>query len=87
MKNKDAAAFKRVMTKSDLQNVEEAAKLYGKSSDEMMKEVLAAIPMPASGESKDEKIDGDTATLEVKNDEDEWETINFVKENGEWKMK
>ena len=37
--------------------------------------------------AKDEKIDGDKATLQVKNDKDAWESINLVKEDGEWKMK
>jgi hypothetical protein len=87
VKNKDAAAFKRVLTKQDQQNMEESAKLYGKSSEEMLKDMMDAIPMPGSNQSRDEQIDGDTATLEVINEDGEWETINFVKEDGEWRMK
>ena len=87
MKNKDTTAFKKVITKKDLQDIEYTAKKANKSSDEMLKELMNAIPLPKSGESKDEKITGDTATLKVKNDKDAWETINFVKEDGEWKMK
>jgi hypothetical protein len=87
MKNKDAAAFKKVITKKDLQDMEEMAKKNNKSSDDMLKELLNAIPVPKSGESKDEKINGDNATLQVKNEKDQWDTINFVKEDGEWKMK
>jgi hypothetical protein len=87
MKNKDVAAFKKVMTKKDLQEMEDAAKKVKKSSDDMLKDLMNAIPVPKSDESKDEKISGDNATLQVKNDKDAWETINFVKEDGEWKMK
>jgi hypothetical protein len=87
MKNKDAAAFKKVITKKDLHDVEEMAKRDGKSSDDVLKALMNAIPLPKSGDSKDEKINGDTATLQVKNDKGEWEKINFVKEDGEWKMK
>jgi hypothetical protein len=87
MKNKDVAGFKKVMTKKDLQDMEDAAKKANKSSDDMLKDLMNAIPAPKSDESKDEKISGDTATLQVKNDKDAWETINFVKEDGEWKMK
>ncbi|HEX8492738.1 MAG TPA: hypothetical protein VF658_07860 [Pyrinomonadaceae bacterium] len=87
MKNKDTAAFKKLMTKKDLQDIEETAKKAGKSSDDMLKDVINAIPLPKSNESKDEKISGDKATLQVKNEKDEWETINFVKEDGEWKLK
>ena len=87
MKNKDAAAFKKLMTKKDLQDIEDTAKKAGKSSDDMLKDVMNAIPLPKSNDTKDEKIDGDRATLQVKNEKDEWETINFVKEDGDWKMK
>lgn len=87
MKNKDTAAFKKLMTKKDLQDIEETAKKAGKSSDDMLKDVMTAIPLPKSADSKDEKIDGDNATLQVKNEKDEWETIRFVKEDGAWKMK
>lgn len=87
MKNKDVAAFKKVLTKKDLQDIEETAKKIGKSSDEMLKQLMEAIPLAKSDESKDEKIDGDKATLQVRNVKDEWETINLVKEDGDWKMK
>lgn len=87
MKNKDTAAFKKLMTKKDLQDIEETAKKANKTSDEMFKDLMTAIPLPKSAESKDEKIDGDNATLQIKNNKDEWETINFVKEDGDWKMK
>lgn len=87
VKNKDGAAFKRVLTKQDLENMEESAKVYGKSSEEMLTEMMSLIPVPMSNQSRDEKIDGDTATLEVKNEDGEWESVEFVKEDGEWKMK
>ncbi len=87
MKNKDAAAFKKLMTKKDLQDIEDTAKKAGKTSDDMLKDVMNAIPLPKSNDTKDEKIDGDRATLQVKNEKDELETINFVKEDGDWKMK
>ena len=86
-KNNDVTAFKKLMTKRDLQDVEETAKKAGKSSDEMLKDVMNAIPLPKPADAKDEKIDGDRATLQVKNEKDEWETINFVKEDGDWKLK
>ena len=38
-------------------------------------------------ETRNEKIDGETATLEVKNEKtDKWDTLPFVKENSEWKI-
>lgn len=87
MKNKDVAGFKKVLSKKDLQEMEDDAKQAGKSSDDLLKEVMNAFKLPKSDESKDEKIDGDKATLQVRNEKDEWETINFIKEDGDWKMK
>jgi hypothetical protein len=38
-------------------------------------------------ETRNEKINGDMATLEVKNEKtDKWDPLPFVKENGEWKI-
>jgi len=87
IKNKDVAAFKRVLTKEDAKTMDEAAQQTGQTSDEMLKLMMAVMPMPSSVETRNEEIDGDTATLEVKNADGEWETVDFVKEEGEWKMK
>ena len=38
-------------------------------------------------ELRNEKITGDTATVEMKRDKsDKWDTVPFVKEDGEWKI-
>jgi hypothetical protein len=87
VKKKDTAAFKKLITKKDLQEIEDEAKGANKTSDEMLKEVMDTFKLPGSAESKDEKIDGEKATLQVKNDKDQWDTVNFVKEDGQWKMK
>jgi putative heme iron utilization protein len=87
MKNKDTAGFKKVLSKKDLAEIEDEAKQANKSSDDLLKEVMNTFKLPKSDESKDEKVNGDNATLQVKNEKDEWETINFIKEDGAWKMK
>lgn len=87
MKDKDVAGLKKVATKKGLQEIEDDAKKANKSSDELLKEVMGTYKLPPSDESKDEKIEGDKATLQVKNEKDAWEPMSFVKEDGEWKMK
>jgi len=37
-------------------------------------------------EYRDEKIDGDKATLQVKDSAGSWETVPFVREGGVWKI-
>lgn len=87
VKNKDVAAFKKVMAKDTQKSMDETAKSLKKSSDEMLKEMMNEFKLPPSDESKDEKIDGDNATLQVKDEKGGWETVRFVKEDGEWRMK
>jgi hypothetical protein len=88
-KKKDAAGIKKTLSKGTLDMFEKLAKEQNKSIDDMLKEVdkddkdkSEKIP-----ETRNEKINGDTATLEVKNDTTgKWETLPFAKENGEWKI-
>ncbi len=85
---KDAEGIKKTLSKGTLEMLEGFAKAQGKSLDESLKSGLAndtaADKLP---ESRNEKIDGDKATLEVKNDKTgTWETVPFVKEDGMWKI-
>jgi hypothetical protein len=87
LKSKDTNAFKKLITKKNWQEIEDEAKKANKTSDEMLKEIMETFKLPPNDDAKDEKIDGDKATLQVKNATDQWDTINFVKEDGAWKMK
>ncbi|MEO6390218.1 MAG: DUF4878 domain-containing protein [Pyrinomonadaceae bacterium] len=89
-KKKDAAAIKKTMSKGTIEMMEKMAKDSGKSLDDMLKESKTSgkdtpEKMP---ETRNEKIDGDKATLEVKRTESgsDWDTMPFVKEDGEWKL-
>ncbi|HEY0404383.1 MAG TPA: hypothetical protein VGC89_01565 [Pyrinomonadaceae bacterium] len=88
MKNKDIAALKKVMPKKVLTEAETEAKKENKSLDDVLKQMMSTSDskLPKAAESKDEKIDGDKATLQIKNEKDEWETVNFVKEDDGWKL-
>lgn len=85
VKARDAAGIKSTMSKGSLETMEKFAKMQNKSLDDALKEPTTS-PMPASFESKDEKITGDTATVDVKDEKGNWETIPFVKEDGKWKI-
>jgi hypothetical protein len=85
---KDAEGIKKTLSKGTLEMLEGFAKAQGKSLDESLKSGLASETkddkMP---ETRNEKIDGDKATVEVKNDKtNQWETVPFVKEDGSWKI-
>ena len=88
-KKKDVAAMKKSLSKGSLDMFDKLAKAQNKTTDDMLKDIDKddkdkAEKMP---ETRNEKITGDSATLEVKNDKtDKWDTLPFVKENGEWKI-
>ncbi|MEZ5345573.1 MAG: DUF4878 domain-containing protein [Pyrinomonadaceae bacterium] len=86
LKKKDAAVIKASLSKASIKGYEESAKANDKTLDEMIAsgEDVSDKKMP---EMRNERITGDTATVEVKMDEAEkWETIPFVKEDGSWKI-
>lgn len=88
-KKKDVAAIKKTLSKASLDMMEKAAKEQNKTVDEALKEGLDS---PASKSqnlppSRNEKINGNNATLEIQDeDSKKWETMYFVKENGDWKI-
>ncbi len=84
---RDAAGIKKTLSKGTLDMFEKLAKEQNKSTDDMIKEVGKDSKTEKIPETRNEKITGDTATLEVKNDTTgKWDTLPFVKENGEWKI-
>lgn len=84
LRDKDAVKIKGTMSANLLKLVEENAKKRNKSLDEFL---TSGLPLPPSlPETRNEKIDGDKATLEVQSpNSGQWSTATFVKENGQWK--
>jgi hypothetical protein len=90
IKAKDTAAVKGLFSKGTLTMMEEQAKRTNKTVDDVMEEGLEAankeVPQQVP-ETRNEKIDGDSATLEVKDEKgNKWETVHFAKEDGGWKL-
>lgn len=86
-KNKDVPALKRLMSKDILEFFTEIAGLGEKKQtvDELLME-LCEKPQAATAEVRNEKINGDKATLEFLDDKGEWLPMEFVKEDGAWKL-
>lgn len=84
--DKDAETVKKLVSRNFLQMVEKEAEQQGTTVEELLKVDTQSFANQ-SLELGDEKISGDTASVEVKNPRTgEWEKIPFVKENGEWKI-
>ncbi|MBD0372811.1 MAG: DUF4878 domain-containing protein [Pyrinomonadaceae bacterium] len=92
LQKKDAAALKKTLSKGTLEMFEKFAKLKSppQTLDEALQTGLANMTNAGSDkmpDTRNEKIDGERATLEAKNEKtNSWETVIFVKEDGDWKI-
>ena len=89
MKTGSIGAYKKTMSQCYLDKAAEFAKRQNISTDEFIKNSLdlvagANVKTP---EVRNEKISGDTATLEEKDftDGSRWNVVTYVKEDGDWK--
>lgn len=86
-KGGDVEGVKRSMSKKSLDFIEKGAAKDKKSVDDALKEMVKDSTTPNALETRNEKIDGDKATVEAKDDKtDKWDKIPFVRENGQWKI-
>jgi hypothetical protein len=86
-KKKDVAGIRNALSKGSLEMFDKFAKQQNKTMDEMLKDVDKDSKAEKMPETRNEKIDGDTATLEIKNEKTgKWDTLPFVKEEKEWKI-
>lgn len=86
-KKKDVAGIRKTLSKGSLGMFDKIAKEQNKTTDDMLKDVDKDSKAEAMPETRNEKISGDTATLEIKNEKTgKWDSLPFVKENGEWKI-
>ena len=83
--DKDITTAKRYLSAGTLKMMEEAAAKMGKSLDEAFKEGAQQTPTTAMPEFSNEKINGDTATVDIKVENTSL-TMPLVKEGGEWKL-
>ncbi len=88
-KKKDIAGMKQTLSKTSLAMMEASAKQQEMTLDKMIQSQLEnpASKIDKLPESRNEKIDGNTATLELRNeDAKRWDTMYFNKEDGKWKI-
>lgn len=86
IKNKDIAAIKAVFTKKTLATMEATAKQRNQSLDDVLKRFVNVTTMPATFSARNEKIEGDHASVEVADDKGRYSPMDFVKEDGFWRV-
>jgi DNA uptake protein ComE-like DNA-binding protein len=82
---KDLALLKRVLSKEAQEFLADIGKDEKKTLDDQLRE-LADKPQAKTAETKNEKINGNRATLEYLDEDGKWVTMDFVKEGPEWKI-
>ncbi len=86
IKKKDAKMMKFLLSKDSLKIHQDQANAQNLSLDEIiLQETLFSVDQRVM-KKRNEKIEGDTATIEIKNSFDTWDMIYFVKEDGIWKI-
>lgn len=86
IKKKDPTEMKLLLSKGSLKMAEDEARAQNTTVDEIIKRETLFTESQKTVEFKNEKIEGDRATIEVKNSFGSWDIVPFNREEGEWKI-
>jgi hypothetical protein len=86
IKRKDTTSMKLLISDASLKMAEQQARAQNTTVDEVVKEEVLFTESQNRLEFRNEKIDGDHATIEVKNSFESWDTVAFILEQGVWKI-
>lgn len=86
IKKKDITTMKLLLSEASRKMHEAEARAKGMTLDDVMRTETLFTENQKEALYRNEKIDGEKATLEVKNSEGKWETVPFVREEGTWKI-
>ena len=78
--------MKLLLSAESIKMHEQEAKAQGVTLDDIVKRETLLSESQTVVKVRNEKIEGDKATLEVENSMGIWETIPFAFEGGEWKI-
>lgn len=86
VKEKDTTKMKLLLSSESIKMHEQEAKAQNLTLDDIVNRETLFTEGQKVVEFRNEKVEGETATLEVKNSFGTWETIPFIRENGEWRI-
>ncbi len=86
IKQKDTTTMKLLLSAETIKMHEQQAKSQNVTVDEIVKRETLFSSEQTSVRFRNEKIEGDKATIEVENASTIWETVPFIKEEGVWKI-
>jgi hypothetical protein len=86
IKKKDTTKMKLLLSKDSIKMAKQEADAQGVTLDEVVKRETLFNESQSTVEFRNEKIDGDKATIEMKDSFSSWNTVPFVREDGVWKI-
>lgn len=86
LKAKDYTTMKLLLSDATIKMHEKEAKAQGVTVDDIVKRETLISEKQTAVEYRNEKIDGDKASIQVKNSYGSWESVPFVREDGVWKI-
>ncbi len=86
VKRKDVEMMKMLLSEASLGIHREQAKAQNVSIDEIIKRETIFSETQRIFDYRNEKIEGNKATVEVKNDFGGWDIVHLLKEKGIWKI-
>ncbi|MBV9243034.1 MAG: hypothetical protein JO314_13600 [Acidobacteria bacterium] len=84
-KNCDLADLKKVFSRELIKFMSNMAKEDKKSLDDELKD-LCSRPQGSTEQVRNEKINGAHASIEYLDENNEWQHMDFIKEDGAWRM-
>ena len=84
VKKKDIKMMKMLLSAASMKIHEEQAKAQGVPIDEIVQRETLFPETQRVFDYKNEKIEGEKATIEVKNDFGGWDIVHLVRESGIW---
>ncbi|MDQ2747505.1 MAG: hypothetical protein M3T96_09615 [Acidobacteriota bacterium] len=86
VKQKDTTTMKLLLSDASIKMAEQEAKAQNVTLDEIVKRETLFGENQKTVEFRNEKIDGDRATIEMKDAYNAWNTVPFVREADTWKI-
>ena len=86
LKAKDYTTMKLLLSDATIKMHEKEAKAQSVSVDDIVKRETLLSEKQTAVEYRNEKVDGDKASIQVKDSYGSWQTVPFVREDGVWKI-
>ena len=86
IKRKDTTEMKLLLSDASIKMAQQEAKAQGRSLDDIVKDETLFTEAQTSLRFRNQKIDGNRASIEVENSFGGFDTVPFVREDGAWKI-